>query len=138
MTTIEKEKIRYYRGEGLGYKAIASRLAVSVDAVKGFCRRNGLDGAATDAVNNICRQCGVPLDKKPGAEKKRFCSGVCRGAWWSAHAYLYNHQEGSTRACAFCGRDFDSFQSKGRVYCGHTCYINARYRKECDHDKRAI
>ena len=44
MTDMEKEKIRYLRGEGLGYKAIASRLALSENTVKSFCRRNGLSG----------------------------------------------------------------------------------------------
>lgn len=40
MTDAQKENIRYLRGEGLGYRAIASRLGISENTVKSFCRRN--------------------------------------------------------------------------------------------------
>jgi len=129
MNAIEKEKIRYFRGEGLGYKAIASRLALSVDAVKGFCRRNNLDGEAAENADNACRQCGAALVKS-GARQKKFCSDLCRSAWWSAHAYLYNHKNENERVCMYCGRVFNSFQSKGRKYCGRPCYIAARFGGE--------
>jgi len=127
MTVIEKEKVRYLRGEGLGYKAIASRLTLSVDAVKGFCRRYGLDGKAAQSIPITCRQCGKPLAHKSGAGQKKFCSAPCRSAWWSGHAYLYKHKEKNKRACAHCGCAFYSFQSKERKYCGHSCYIKARF-----------
>jgi len=127
MTAIEKEKIRYLRGEGMGYKAVASKLGLTVDAVKSYCKRSGLNGVAAENAETACRQCGAVLERKPGAGQKKFCSDQCRSAWWSAHAYLYNHKKENTRACAFCGCVFDSFQSKGRKYCGHDCYIKSRY-----------
>ena len=138
MTDIEKEKIRYLRGEGLGYKAIASRLTLSVDAVKGFCRRCGLDGNAAQSTPIICRQCGKPLAHKSGSGQKKFCSAPCRSAWWSAHAYLYKHKEENKRVCAYCGRAFHSFQSKERKYCGHACYIKARFGEVSVHDAGAV
>lgn len=137
MTVTEKEKIRYLRGEGLGYKAIASRLGLTVDTVKGFCKRSGLNGVAAEKADNTCRQCGAPLVKS-GARRKKFCSDQCRSAWWSAHAYLYNYKEEDTRACAYCGRVFNSFPSKSRKYCGHACYIKARYEEVTDHDAGTV
>jgi hypothetical protein len=127
MTAIEKEKIRYLRGEGLGYKAIASRLELTVDVVKGFCRRNGLDGEAAPNADTVCRQCGKSFDKKPGAEKKRFCSGICRSAWWRQHKHLSTPKQENGNICARCGRVFYSPPSKQRKYCGHDCYIAARF-----------
>lgn len=46
MLEVQKENIRYLRGEGLGYGAIAARLGISENTVKSFCRRNGLSGIA--------------------------------------------------------------------------------------------
>ena len=138
MTTIEKEKIRYLRGEGLGYKAIASRLELSENAVKGFCKRNGLDGIAAENADNVCRQCGALLERKPGSAQKKYCSDQCRSAWWSSHAYLYKHKDENSRACVHCGRVFDSFQSKKRKYCGHSCYIKARFGEVSGHDAGTI
>ena len=138
MTVIQKEKVRYLRGEGLGYKAIASRLALSVDAVKGFCRRSGLDCKAAQSAPTTCRQCGKPLAHKSGSGQKKFCSAPCRSAWWSGHAYLYNHKEENKRACAHCGRVFYSFHSKERKYCGHSCYIRARFGEVNAHEAGAV
>jgi len=125
MTAIEKEKIRYWRGEGLGYKAIASRLELSENAVKGFCKRNGLDGIAAENGDNVCRQCGAPLERKPGSGQKKFCSAQCRNTWWNRHAFLREPKAENQRVCAFCGRVFNN-PIKGRKYCGHPCYIKAR------------
>lgn len=130
MTTIEKEKIKYLRGEGLGYKAIASRLELSENTVKGFCKRNKLGGVAAENKTNSCRQCGAVLEHTPGRRLKKFCSDRCRSAWWSTRAYLYKHKEENSRACAFCGRVFHSFQSKERKYCGRPCYMTARFGGE--------
>lgn len=42
MTDAQKEQVRYLRCEGLGYGAIATRLGISENTVKSFCRRNNL------------------------------------------------------------------------------------------------
>jgi len=126
MNTIEKEKIKYLRVEGLGYKAIAARLGVTENAVKGFCKRCGLDGVAAESAATVCRQCGAALIKS-GARQKKFCSDTCRSMWWSRHTYLYKHKEENKRACIHCGRIFNSFQGKNRKYCGRDCYVAARF-----------
>lgn len=138
MTNIEKEKIRYLRCEGLGYKAIASRLSISENTVKSFCKRNGLSGVAGKGQDSVCRHCGKSLDKKPGYENKKFCSGACRSAWWNNHPYLINRESVSRRACAHCGKLFESYKSKNRKYCGHACYIKARFGEEGGYDTGAI
>jgi len=137
MTAIEKEKIRYLRGEGLGYKVIASRLELTVDAVKSFCKRNGLNGVAAESADNTCRQCGVTLERKPGSGQKKFCSGKCRNTWWNRHAFLRDPKSEDQRVCGCCGRVFYS-QIKGRIYCGHPCYIKARYGEVKCHDAGTV
>jgi len=119
MTHIDKEKIRYWRGESLGYKAIAAKTGLSENAVKGFCKRNGLDGKPVP--DTVCRQCEKPLTPAP---RKKFCGDVCRRAWWNAHAYL---REEHSRACAHCGAAFFSDPGKARKFCGHACYVAQRW-----------
>lgn len=46
MTEYEKMKIPELRASGMGYKAIANVLGLSRDAVRGFCRKYGLNGNA--------------------------------------------------------------------------------------------
>ena len=126
MNLIEKEKIRYWRGEGLGYKAVAAKTGISESAVKGYCQRSGM---GVEYKPGACRQCGAALVQKSGTRKK-YCSSACRNAWWNAHAYLRETKASDRRACAFCGREFFSSASAGRRYCGHPCYIAARFGKE--------
>ena len=137
MTTIEKEKIRYLRGEGLGYKAIASRLDLTVDTVKSYCKRSGLNGVAAENADNTCRQCGAVLEHTPGVKKRRFCSDQCGRTWWNCHAFLREPNEKYQCVCGFCGRVFHN-QIKGRKYCGHPCYIKARYGEVCAYDKGTV
>ena len=61
MTGAEKEKIRFFRMEGLGYGAIAARLGLSENTVKSFCRRNHLTGVAAKEAVTACRHCGQSL-----------------------------------------------------------------------------
>ena len=50
LTEAQKAAIRNYRGAGLGYKAIAGRMALSRETVRSFCSRNDIqakpDGGA--------------------------------------------------------------------------------------------
>jgi len=123
MTHIEKEKIRYWRGEGLGCKAVAAKAGLGENTVKSFCRREGLDGDPVP--DTVCRHCGKPLE---GTQRKRFCGDACRNQWWNAHAYLRDPRPKNRRACDHCGADFFSDPGKARKYCGHPCYIAARFK----------
>ena len=135
MTDMQKEKIRYLRCEGLGYKAIASRLDVSENTVKGFCRREGLNGDISHLIS-VCRHCGGAL--KQSTKPKKFCSDKCRRAWWKEHPFLSERRAYYSLTCAHCGKAFESYGNKNRKYCDHACYIAARFGKEGSHETGAI
>ncbi len=122
MTIADKEKIRCLRGGGLGYKDIAAQLGMPVATVKSYCHRNSIV-AEKESAGDACLQCGSPFGKRrPGAEKKKFCSDACRYKWWGRNAAP---QEKNRRVCAYCGLVF--YSRKPRKYCGHPCYIRARF-----------
>ncbi len=126
MTAADREKIRLLRGGGHGYKAIATKMELPLASVKSYCQRNGLAASAEEAGEDSCLQCSKPLGKKlPGAERKKFCSDACRSTWWNRHAYLREPKEKDRRVCVYCGRVF--YSRKPRNYCGHPCYIRARF-----------
>ena len=52
MTNEQKEQVRLLREKNIGYLAIANALDISVDAVRGYCRRNGLTGQRSNATRN--------------------------------------------------------------------------------------
>ena len=127
MTEIQKAKIRYFRTEGMGYGAIAEKLEISENTVKSFCRRNGLTGVASKEPITICRQCNQVLEQEEGRKHRKFCSEKCRRAWWKAHPELVTRKAYYTMVCAHCGKVFRAYGNKGRKYCGHPCYIAARF-----------
>ena len=133
MTAIEKEKIAYYRSEGLGYKAIAAKLSLTESMVKGHCRRNGLTGNAEDIVDTVCRQCGIPL-KADAVRTRKFCSDNCRAVWWNRHPYLAGETTNNQQNCAYCGSLFYGPPGRYRKYCSHPCYIAMRYGKAKNDD----
>ena len=138
MTDKEKERIRFWRMEGLGYGGIADRLGISENTVKSFCRRNNLTGAAAVEASMACRQCGQPLALVPGRKGRKFCTEACRRAWWQAHPELVERKAFYKMACARCGREFVSYGNKSRKYCSHACYIAERFGEESGHDEGTV
>ena len=130
MNLIEKEKIRYWRGEGLGYKAVAAKTGLTESAVKGFCQRSDLGGETAPTAFAVCRQCGNPLERKPRGGQKKFCCDACRSVWWNNHPYLRETRESNRRVCIHCGGHFFCGPSAARKYCGRPCYLAARFGKE--------
>ena len=129
MTQSEREKITYLRGEGFGYKAIASRLGLPLDTVKSFCRRNGLTGIAQKKPAGICRYCGESLSMPRTGRKRKFCSDRCRNLWWKEHPQLVSRSAYYSYVCAHCGNEFVTYAHKEQKYCSHACYIAARFSK---------
>ena len=52
MTEYQKAKIHELRFKGLGYRAIGNVLGLSRDAVRAYCKSNGMDGDAVTVSRN--------------------------------------------------------------------------------------
>lgn len=137
MTETEKEKIRFWRGEGVSYSTIAERLNLSENTIKSFCRRSNLAGTVAAEATRVCRYCGAPLERSRKRQRK-FCSDSCRLAWWNTHPELVNRQAFYPKVCAYCGGEFQSYGNQRRKYCSHACYIAARFGKQDEHDERSV
>ena len=91
MTEKQRRKVRKMRLDGIGYRHIATELAVSLNTVKSYCRRNMLTGnGAVVALNNdvmvdrrlVCKCCGRKLKHIKGKKRKVYCSDNCRKKYW--------------------------------------------------------
>lgn len=125
MTDHERSMIVNLQNKGLGYKKIAKELGMSVNTVKTFCRRRSTD---KDDHKNRCLQCGIVVEQDPHRKQKKFCSDICRMAWWKDHPEKVNRKNSHAYTCPTCGQPFVS-KNPGRVYCSRECYADAR-RKE--------
>ena len=52
MNDEQRNQIRILRYQGLGYMKIGETLGLSRDIIRGYCKRHGLNGRATDLVKN--------------------------------------------------------------------------------------
>lgn len=143
MTEQVKEKIKELRLEGMGYKAIATMLGISRDSIRGFCKRNGLEGnSSVVALNTIekiknnllCACCEKPIKQKQKGRTRRFCSEECRRKWWREHPNERNKNERATYKyiCPHCGTAFSVYGNTKRKYCSHDCYIKDRFWREAN------
>lgn len=127
MTKEQKNQINRLRNEGFSYSKIAQRLCISENTVKSYCRRNNLNGvlgisSQKSGNETFCKQCGALINQPNKVKPKRFCSDDCRMAWWNAHPESVNRKAIYKLACAFCGREFESYGNKGRKFCNRVCY----------------
>jgi len=87
MTEKQKESIRYMRSQDFSCRHIADSLGLSYNTVKSFCYREHLTrdtrGGENDSEQDGCKNCGAPLNHRPGAKRKTFCSDRCRYTWWN-------------------------------------------------------
>ena len=134
MTEEQKRKVSDLRRAGMGYTETARLAGVSRDAVRSFCRRNGLAGQAAQdgqedaqAQEGICRECGKPLQQTAGVKRRAFCSRECREKWWHGHPEQIRQRAVYSFTCAGCGEQFDVYGDSRRKYCSHGCYIKARF-----------
>jgi endogenous inhibitor of DNA gyrase (YacG/DUF329 family) len=143
MKETEKQQIYALRLKGVGYKAIAAVLGISRDSIRGFCKRNGLDGDSKVVSLNleekkrnqlICPCCGKPIKQKERGRSRRFCSDECRRKWWNDHPQERNKKDSAIYkyTCPHCGKEFSCYGNRTRKFCSHDCYIKSRFWSEED------
>lgn len=141
MTEYQKSKIHELRFKGVGYKAIGNILGIHRDAVRYYCRRNGLDGDGITVSRNykikkdkgvICLYCGSVLKHTSLGRRRKFCTEECRRKWWKENADKGTRNETAIykAVCAYCGTEFESYGNKNRKYCCHECYIKDRFKQK--------
>lgn len=141
MTGQQAKQIREMREQGIGYRSIGLMVGLSRDIVRNFCKSRGLAGLGSVLTKNIheqvmlgkaCLYCGKEIEQPRTGRPKKFCSEKCRREWWKGHPEKINKRETALypMTCARCGRSFLSYGNKTRKYCGHECYIRARFWEE--------
>lgn len=132
MNDNQKEIIGIYRQQGLGYKAIANKLDISVNTVKTYCKRNNLNGNRSqlkklDLTIEPCENCGKPVLQNKHRKRKRFCCDLCRTSWWNSHQDQVNRKANYELICKCCSHTFISYGNSNRKYCSHECYLKDRF-----------
>ena len=82
--------IKNLRAENYSYASIASQLDLSLNTVKSYCRRHGIEtpslprkSKAEKSQLQICKNCGKPIENPWNRKVKTFCSQACRTAFWN-------------------------------------------------------
>ena len=131
MTEEQKRKVSDLRRAGMGYTETARLAGVSRDAVRSFCRRNGLAGEMAAPVEMQvpgCRECGKPLQQTEGMKPRVFCCDECRIKWWHEHPDKIKQRAVYSFTCAGCGKPFTAYGNSKRKYCSHECYVRSRFK----------
>ncbi len=138
MTEEQKYQVRVLRQQGLGYQAIGKMTNLTRDAVRSYCRNNGLNGVhvvvqmnARERIKNgeACAYCAGPLKKPHTGRPPRFCSNDCRRAYWKKHRSEGKRSAEAiyTMECKYCHGVFQSYGNKHRKYCCHEHYVLDRF-----------
>ena len=141
MTEYQQRKIREFRLQGAGYRAIASVMGVSRDEVRNFCKSKDLDSPAAERNARLqaerddikCATCASIIRHSRKGRLKKFSSDKCRRAWWTAHPDALVKSEAASHPgnCEHCHEPFEAYGNRNRKYCSHACYIRDRFwRKE--------
>ena len=130
MTNDQKATIDSLRAQGLGYKRVAAKIGISENTVKSYFRRNTMPVSEppkrTEGTHN-CLRCGKPVRQNPGRKEKKFCSDVCRNAWWNEHLDQVKRKAIYHFTCPVCQKKFTAYGKSDRKYCSHACYIQSRF-----------
>jgi hypothetical protein len=107
MTEAHKQHISKLRNHGLGYTTIASRLGLTKDCVRSYCRTHGLTGKYHPLMFNriwmriSVKTCGRLLRHTSG-KRKKFCSNSCCMDWWNTHSDQVNQKSTQGQVRSFC------------------------------------
>ena len=133
MTNEQRSTIMRLRSEGCKYTAIAEAVALSINTVKSYCRRQNINttAVATLVESDVThyKECGKPLERKDGKKPRKFCSDNCRHAWWKEHPNEVNMKAFYTKACAHCGRSYTVYGRPHSKFCCHACSAQHRTKK---------
>jgi len=138
LTALQQRLIQDGRSKGIGYKAIATKLGLSRDTVRNYCRIHNMGGYADaqaaekrEQRDAQCSNCGKPLTQPHTGRRRKFCSDACRRAWWLAHSDAIQKRESALypTTCACCGKMFSAYGNRNRRFCGHGCYIQNRFHR---------
>ena len=121
MDARQKEIIRQMRFAQVDYPSIAAHLGLSVNTVKSFCFRNGLNTAALVAQHPLCKCCGKPMPDASKTRPRKFCSAHCKTTWWNQHRWERQSDRMTQYTCKVCGRIFYDYVSSKRCYCSKEC-----------------
>ena len=120
----DKIAINNMRLEGHSPSVIAAKLGLSAGTVRSHIHRHpNIPGA------KACKNCGRPLMQPKGRREKKFCSDICRMAWWNSHQEDVNRKAYYELVCQHCGKEFESYGNKNRKYCCRACYVASRQPK---------
>ena len=139
MTEIQRTQIAILRAAGLGYGKIAQQLGMSLNTVKSYCRRKGVNGDVPVEVTpvlsgetTLCENCGSTIQQISKQKKKRFCCDTCRNQWWNSHLDQVKRKAVYDFTCPHCGKIFHVYGDNRRKYCSHECYIADRFGGDRD------
>jgi endogenous inhibitor of DNA gyrase (YacG/DUF329 family) len=106
------------RLDGHSAADIAIALKLSPNTVRSHIRRH-------PEIQNArkCLTCGKPVLQTKGRREKKFCSDMCRMAWWNSHPEDINRKAYYSLVCNQCEKEFESYGNKNRKYCCRACYL---------------
>ncbi len=121
---IAKETIIEMKNSGSSYSQIATNLKISVNTVKSIIKRAKDEKTKEE---RYCLNCGARLKMIPKHKKKKFCSDVCRLAYWKK-----NNRSLIEGICKKCGRTVYYYPSKIKSFCCRSCYLKYVGGKESE------
>lgn len=126
MNKQQRDDIQRLRSSGRSYAQISLAVGLPVGSIKAFCSRSAIKPVSAHK-EGVCDFCGATLQIIPKRKPRRFCSDVCRHAWWRDK----RENKGDMHTCDCCGKEYASYDEKSR-FCSHSCYISDRFRKDGD------
>ena len=118
----QKMQIREMREKLCSYAEIAEATGLSVNTVKSYCYRNGLNKTELSKDLQLCKNCNNAIALKSKTKPRKFCSDACKLAWWKKHKGKQKSRFMSTLKCPTCGKKFTAYKSAKRKYCSENCY----------------
>lgn len=137
MTDYERSEIDRLRNSGMGYKAIAKELNISVNSIKTYCKRMNIKGErylvektqvsetqimekdpeVDESDARCCLYCGSVIVQPKHGRKKKFCSNKCRAAYWRNHPEETNGAFLKKHICRCCGKVFYNYRDDSTDSC---------------------